>query len=218
MTFRRLRAVPDASAIRRIAVISIAFLVVRIATAALLRDPGYTDSYYFSDVATRLVAGQGLTADFLWSPIEAPDRFRLALPVASHLFWVPLPTALAAFGIALVGPLVGLFTAAQLPFLILSVLVPAVAFIAARSLGATDRAALLTATITGLGTVLAPFVVAVDAIAPAALIGTAFFLAFARAAEGSVRAGLAAGALVGLLYLARSEGALFGLALLALLL
>src|SRR5690348_1141496 len=178
MTFRRLRAVPDASAIRRIAVISIAFLVVRIATASLLRDPGYTDAYYFSGVATRLAAGQGLTADFLWSPIEGPDPVHLALPVASHLFWVPLPTALAAFGIALAGPLVGVFTSAQLPFLILSALVPAAAFIAARSLGATDRAALLTATVAGMGTVLAPFLVSVDAIAPAALIGTAFFLAF----------------------------------------
>ena len=183
----------------------------------LLRDPGYTDSYYFTDVATRLAAGQGLTADFLWSPLEAPDPARLAFPIASHLFWVPLPTALAAVGIALLAPLVGIFTAGQLPFLVLSALVPGAAFVAARSLGATHRAALLTATIAGMGTVLAPFLASVDALAPAALIGTAFFLAFARAAQGSLRAGALAGALVGLLYLTRSEGALFGFALLALL-
>ena len=209
---------PDASAIRRIAIVSVAFLIVRIATAALLTDPAYTDSYYFTDVALRLAHGQGLTADFLWSPIEAPDLASFALPVASHLFWVPLATVLGAIGIAVFGSLADALRAAQAPFLLLALLVPAAAFIAARSLGASDRAALLAATVAGMGSVLAPFVVAVDAIAPAALIGTAFFLAYARAASGSVRAGVLAGTLVGLLYLTRSEGALFGLALLALVL
>src|SRR5206468_8859197 len=46
--------------------------------------------------------------------------------------------------------------------------------------------------------------------------GTLFFIAFARAARGSVVAGVLAGLLVGILYLARSEGALFGVPLLAL--
>jgi hypothetical protein len=64
--------------------------------------------------------------------------------------------------------------------------------------------------------VFAPGLVAADSFAPAALIGTLFFLSFARAVGGSVGAGALAGLLVGLLYLARAEGALFGLALLAL--
>src|SRR5207247_4466046 len=42
------------------------------------------------------------------------------------------------------------------------------------------------------------------------------FVAFARASRGDVRAGAVAGALVGLLFLARAEGALFGVALLVL--
>jgi hypothetical protein len=64
--------------------------------------------------------------------------------------------------------------------------------------------------------VFAPGLVAADAFAPAALIGTLFFLMSVRAAGGSVRAGALSGLLVGVLYLARAEGALFGLALLAL--
>src|SRR5207237_553072 len=43
-----------------------------------------------------------------------------------------------------------------------------------------------------------------------------FFIAFAQAAQGDVRAGAIAGGLVGLLFLARAEGSLFGVALLAL--
>lgn len=204
---------PDAASIRRVAILSVAVLVVRIASAMIVAQPGYTDSYYVTGVAIRLAHGQGLTADFIWSPLEAGN---LTLPVPSHLFWVPLPTVLAAFGIALFGPLAGDFRAAQLVVIAVAALVPAAAYVAARSLGCGERMALIAAAIAGLGGLFAPGFVAVDAFAPAALLGAAFFLAFARAAAGSVRAGLLAGLLVGLLYLSRSEGALFGIALLAL--
>ena len=180
----------------------------------VVAQPGYTDAFYFSNVADRLAHGAGLSADFLWSPVEArPD---LRLPVVSHLFWVPLPTVLGGLGIALFGPLVGTFRAAQLVIVLIGAALPLIGYIAARSLGGSERLALVTAAIVGMGSPFAPGFVAVDAFAPAALIGTAFFLAYARAATGSLRAGVAAGLLVGLLYLSRSEGALFGLALLAL--
>ena len=176
----------------------------------IVAQPGYTDSYYFTDVAIRLAHGQGLTADFIWSPLEAGA---LTLPVPSHLFWVPLPTVLAALGIALFAPFAGDFRAAQLIVIVVAALIPAAAYLAARSLGCGERMALVGAAIVGLGGLFAPGFVAVDAFAPAALIGTAFFLAFARAAAGSTRAGVLAGLLVGLLYLSRSEGAFFGVAL-----
>ena len=179
----------------------------------IVAQPGYTDSYYFTDVAIRLAHGQGLTADFIWSPLEAGA---LTLPVPSHLFWVPLPTVLAALGIALFAPFAGDFRAAQLIVIVVAALIPAAAYLAARSLGCGERMALVGAAIVGLGGLFAPGFVAVDAFAPAALIGTAFFLAFARAAAGSTRAGVLAGLLVGLLYLSRSEGAFFGVALLLL--
>lgn len=204
----------DPASIRRVAVLSAAFALVRTASAVVIAQPGYTDSFYITGVALRLASGQGLTADFIWSPIEAHGW---ALPVPSHLFWVPLPSALAALGIALLGPFLGTFRAAQLPFVVLAAAMPALAFVAARVLGSGERTALIAAALAGLGGVFAPGLVAVDAFAPAALLGTAFFLAFGGAAAGSVRAGVLAGLLVGLLYLTRSEGALFGIALLGLL-
>ncbi|HEY6957883.1 MAG TPA: hypothetical protein VI814_03580 [Candidatus Limnocylindria bacterium] len=202
----------------RILLVSLVFLVVRLATAMVVSQPGYTDSYYFTDVAVRLAHGQGLTADFLWSPIEGGrDPLALALPVASHLFWVPLPTVIAAIGIALFGSFIDTFRSAQLPFILIAAFLPALTHRAACVLGAEERYALGAAIVVGLGGLLAPGLVAVDAFVPAALIGTAFFIAYRRAAAGGVRWGIAAGALVGLLYLARTEGALFGLTLLALL-
>jgi hypothetical protein len=205
---------PDAAAIRPLLIVSAAALVVRVASAVIVAQPGYTDAYYYSIVASRLAHGDGLTADFIWNFLEAPDL--AALPVASHRFWVPLATTLQAGGIALLGGLLGEFRAAQAAVTAVAAFLPAATYAAARSLDVSMRYALAAAAVVGLGGVFAPGWVAADSFAPAALIGTLFFLAYARAARGSVGAGALAGLLVGLLYLARAEGALFGLALLAL--
>lgn len=187
---------------------------MRLASAVAVAQPGYTDAYYYSLVASRLAHGDGLSADFIWNFLEAPNFD--PLPVASHRFWVPLATALQAGGIALVGGLLGEFRAAQAAVITVAAFLPAAAYAAARSLDVSARYSLGAAALVGLGGAFAPGLVAADSFAPAALLGTLFFLAFARAARGSAAAGALSGLLVGLLYLARAEGALFGLALLAL--
>ncbi len=202
------------AAIRLLLLVSAAALLVRVASAVIVAQPGYTDAYYYSVVASRLAHGDGLSADFIWNFLEAPSF--APLPVASHRFWVPLATTLQAGGITLLGGLFGEFRAAQSAVIAVAAFLPAAAYAAARSLDVSSRYALAAAAVVGLGGVFAPGWVAADSFAPAALIGTLFLLAFARAAGGSVRAGALAGLLVGLLYLARAEGALFGLALLAL--
>ncbi len=207
---------------------SAAALIVRVASAIVVAQPGYTDAYYYTVVASRLAHGDGLSADFIWNFLEAPSFAEL--PVASHRFWVPLASTLQAAGIALFGAALGEFRAAQAAVIAVAAALPAATFAAARSLGVSSSYALVGAVVVGLGGVFAPAWVATDSFAAAALIGTLFFLAFRRAATGSPRAGAAAGfpsnatvagvvcgLLVGLLYLARAEGALFGLALLALL-
>jgi len=201
------------AAIRRIVLLSAALLLVRIASAMIVGQPGYTDAYYYHDVARRLAAGQGLTADFVWNPLEAGPS--TALPVPSHRFWMPLATALQALGIILL-PFLDSFRASQVLTIAVAACIPLVCYAAARSLGTGERAALIAAALAGLGGAFAPGWVSLDAFAPAAVLGTLFFLAYRQAASGDVRAGALAGLLVGLLFLARGEGALFGLALLAL--
>ena len=189
-----------------------ALLSFRIASAFVVFQPGYTDAYYYADVAKRLAAGQGLTADFIWNFLEATGP----LPVASHRFWMPLATVLQAIGIKGL-PFLDVFHAAQAVEILIACAIPVVAYLAARSLGSSANAALVAAALAGLGGAFAPGWVSLDAFAPAAVIGAVFFLFYRRAAAGQVRFGVAAGLAVGLLFLARAEGALFGLALLALL-
>ncbi len=195
-----------------LAVLTLVLIGVRAVSMIVVAQPGYTDAYYFASVAGRVARGEGLSADFVWNFLEAP-RFA-SLPIPSHRFWMPLPTLVQAAGIALIGGPLGDFRAAQLAIVTVAAAIPAVTYAAARMLGAGFVAALAAATVVGLGGALAPAWVSLDAFGIAALLGTLFFLAFARAAQGSVRAGALAGLLVGLLYLARAEAALFGLALL----
>ena len=201
-------------AIRPLLLVSVAALIVRIASAVVVAQPGYTDAYYYSAVASRLAHGDGLTADFIWNFLEAPNF--APLPVASHRFWVPLATTLQAGGITLLGGFLGEFRAAQAAVIAVAAFLPAATYAAARALEVSRSYALAAAAAVGLGGVFAPSWVTADSFAPAALIGSLFFLAFARAARGSLGAGALAGLLVGLLYLARAEGAFFGAALLAL--
>ena len=196
--------------------LSLALVAFRVLSAAfVVVQPGFTDAYYYVDVARRLAHGQGLTADFIWNFLEVPHLE--PLPVASHRFWMPLATAVQATGVALLEPLLGTFRSAQAAIVAVAAFVPAVAYAAARSIGASSRAALVAAALAGLGGgAFAPAWVTLDSFAIAALVGTMFFLTFARGATGDVRAGAAAGLFVGLLFLARAEGALFGVALLVL--
>jgi hypothetical protein len=198
----------------QLALLCLALLPARLASALVVSQPGYTDAYYYSVVAERLAAGQGLTADFVWNFLEAPGFAEL--PVASHRFWMPLATVLQAAGIAVLGPLLGAFRAGQAAIILLAALIPAAAYLSARALGASHRAALVAGALAGAGGAFAPSWVSADAFVPAALAGSAVFLTYGRAAAGDVRAALAAGLAVGILFLARAEGALFGLALLAL--
>ena len=196
---------------RRLAALVGALLLFRLGSALVVFQPGYTDAYYYADVAKRLAAGQGLTADFIWNFIEGST-----IPLASHRFWMPLATVVQAIGIKAL-PFLDAFRAAQTIEILIACAIPIVAYLAARSLGGSINGALVAATLAGLGGAFAPGWVSLDAFAPAAVIGTVFFLLYRRAAAGDVRSGALAGLAVGLLFLARSEGALFGLALLWLL-
>jgi hypothetical protein len=195
-----------------VTLLTLLLLGVKIASMAVVSQPGYTDAYYFTHVASRVAQGHGLSADVIWNYLEAP-RF-IALPVPSHRFWMPLPTLVGAFGMSMGGSVITDFRAAQLALILVAAGLPPLTYLAARRLGAGMVAALGAAAIVGLGGALAPGWVSIDAFGVAAVLGTLFFLAFARAAQGSLRWGVACGVLVGLLYLARAEAALFGLALL----
>ncbi|TMG45143.1 MAG: hypothetical protein E6H91_14320, partial [Chloroflexi bacterium] len=104
--------------------LSLALVAFRVLSAAfVVIQPGFTDAYYYVDVARRLAHGQGLTADFVWNFIEAPQL--APLPVPSHRFWMPLTTVVQAAGIATLEPLLGAFRSAQAAIVLVAAFIPA---------------------------------------------------------------------------------------------
>lgn len=113
-------------------------LLFRIATALPIEHAGYMDASYTIHVAERLAHGEGFTEQVLWNYLDAPT----GLPHPSNLYWMPLPAVLAAasfltFGVS--------YHAAQVPFILLSVVPPLFAFFLAIRIyssegGQSDRA------------------------------------------------------------------------------
>jgi 4-amino-4-deoxy-L-arabinose transferase-like glycosyltransferase len=194
---------PDMAALLALA------LVVRAATALPLRVPGYMDAYYYYVGAERIVAGYGLTEPYIWNYWLEPLR----LPAPAFQYWLPLTSFIMVPFLALLGPS---FRAAHVPFVLLSALLPLIAYRVSFILAPARRRAILA----GLLTIFTPFYmkywVSTDNFTPFALCAGLALLTMRRAVERQdLRWYAAAGALVGLGHLARADAPLL-LAVLAL--
>ncbi|MBL8147992.1 MAG: hypothetical protein JNL34_16555 [Anaerolineae bacterium] len=195
-----------------------AFAAVSAGLAVLLiyvvaPQPLYTDVYYHLNAANRLVSGQGLTDAYLWNYVNAPASRSGDWSVPSHQYWMPMPTLMAAAGMALTGAPAS-YPAAQIPFAAALWGVALIGYAAGARLGRTAFMAWLA----GLLTLLSPFYAlgwgAVDSTTPFALFGAGCLLllgALAASAPSDGRAGgwwLLAGALAALSHLSRPDGVL----------
>lgn len=185
-------------------------LAVRLLTAWPLRQPGYTDACYYAVGARQLAAGQGFSEPFIWNYLDPPDD----LPQPGYRYWMPLAAALGWLGMVLFG---GSFRAMQLPFVLLSALLPPLAYALAWDLTHERKHALLAGLLLVFPGFYAHVLVLPDNFAPFALAGSICLWAAGRGLRDGRPlwfglAGLAAG--VG--HLARADGLLLlGIALLA---
>lgn len=97
-------------------------LVLRAVAAALVGYPPYTDPAYYLATGEQLAQGHGFTTPVLWSFLEVGGHLpaQPMLPVPSNGHWMPLTQVVAALGIWTMGPLLGNWHAAQVPFVLLS--------------------------------------------------------------------------------------------------
>ncbi len=181
-------------------------LALRLSATIPIRQPGYMDAAYYYDIALNLARGQGLTEPFLWNYLDNPA----GLPHPSHLYWMPLPTLIAWAGLALFGPT---YRAAQLPFAVLSALLPLVSYWVALQTTGSRRHAWLA----GLLTVFSGFYVLywshADNFTLFALAGSLSLVAAWRASQARQKSemwgwALGAGVLAGLAHLSRADGPL----------
>jgi len=188
-------------------------LAVRLFVAALVSRPGYMDTAYYAAGAVRLARGGDLSDPFLWNYLGDP----LGLPHPGFLYWMPLPSLLAAPFAALFP---GSFFALQIPFIILSALLPLVTF----GLAWETTGRRLTAWLAGLLSLFSgfffPYWTLPETFAPFALFGSLVLWLSARRGTGvggslgrgalsaSCLLPLISGGLVGLAHLTRADGIL----------
>ncbi len=173
--------------------------------AVVIRQPGYTDAYYYFNAGQRLAQGDGLTDATLWIYINAPD----SLPGPSHVYWMPLESLVAAASMALFG---ATFGAAQLPsVLCFAGLVLVAAWVGAH-LGVNPWVAGLLVLFSGFFT---PFWATTDTFALYGLVGSLALLTMGRGrATGDSRWYALSGALGALAHLTRADGVLLVLVML----
>jgi hypothetical protein len=182
-------------------------LAVRLAVATLIPRPGYMDPAYYAAGALHLAQGGGLNEPFIWNYLDAPA----GLPHPGFLYWMPLPSLLAAPFAALFP---GSFFALQLPFALLSALFPLVGYAVAWEATGVRRPAW----VVGLLTLFSGFFfhhwTLPETFAPFALFGSvALWLAGSWGLEAGSRVKrigrwLSVGLLVGLAHLTRADGIL----------
>ncbi len=173
-------------------------LVFRLATALPIERAGYMDASYTLHIAEQLARGRGFNEEVLWNYLDAPT----ALPHPSNLYWLPLPALLAAFSFLIFGIS---YHAAQIPFVLLSVVPPLFAFYLARRMFQRDDYAWLAGLLTAFSGFYTIYWVAPDNFTPFAVTADLALLCMALGLEEKRGAWFLAGILAGLSQLSRAD-------------
>ena len=177
-------------------------LIVYGAASIRVQSPGYMDADYYYATALQLRDGQGLAEPFLWNYLDDPT----ILPHPSHLYWMPLPSLLAAGGMLLGG---SDFRAAQLPFILLVAALPPLSAYFSNRLRRDAGMAWMAGLFAAFPGFFLPFLVTIDSFALFAIAGSAALWLMARSVtEPSLRRWFLAGLLIGFGSLARADGLL----------
>lgn len=170
--------------------------------AVAIRQPGYTDAYYYYNAGQRLVDGHGLTDAYLWTYINAPE----ALPGPSHTYWMPLQSLVAAGSMAVLG---GHFGAAQLPSIVCYVGLVLAAFWFGGRVGGTRHHAWLSGLLVLFSGFYTPFWTTTDTFALYGLVGALALITMGLCREsGRWQWYMVSGLLTGFAHLTRADGML----------
>src|SRR3990170_8986927 len=127
---------------------------------SFVAHPGIADPNHYYNLGVRLVEGQGFTADYIWQYNDPPPSMEQA-----EVHWMPMTSLLAAGSMRLLGVGVG---AALLPFVILSALLPAIGYAAARQLDLSEGASLFSAAAVAALPEMTLYALRTDTVVPAA--------------------------------------------------
>lgn len=175
-----------------------------------IRTPGYMDAEYYFATGERLAQGNGFTEPFLWNYLNPPD----SLPHASHQYWMPLTSIIAAFSMTIFGVN---FRGAQLIFILIAAAIPILTAFVAYRIHKNSTFALFSGFLAIASGFFLPFLITTDTFGPHMLLGSLVLLLSAQAArKAKLLLWLLVGGFVGLAHLTRADGILLlGIAMVA---
>lgn len=190
--------------------------MARIVAAVPVDYAPYTDPAYYSLVAARLADGHGFSVPVLWSFLEVGGRLPAdpTLPVPSNGHWMPLTSIVAAPFVAVLGPWLGSWRAAQVPMILLSAALVPLTYVVGSRLWASRAVGLAAAVLALLAGPLLVMYPLVDNFAVFGACGAAALWCAIRAVRAD-RPGpwlVASGVAAGLATLARVDGLLLPVA------
>ena len=180
-------------------------LLVRLLAALPQAQPNTMDAAYYLVGGERLAQGYGFNDPYVWNYLDQPTT----LPHPSHLYWMPLPSILVAASQTIFGVN---YRAAQVPFVLLSAVLPLMAYAVAWQLSTKRRHAWLAALLTIFSAFYLPYWGVPESFTPFAVFGAlALYCSTGNQLIGSRSSGrvarwLAAGVCAGLAHLSRADG------------
>jgi len=173
-------------------------LIVSILVSAFQPTPGYMDADYYYATGLQLAENKGFSEPFLWNYLDDPE----GLPRASHAYWLPMTSLLAAFGMSLSG--IFSFAGARIGFLILAGLIPPLTAGIAYSLSEKRFSAILVGLLGAVSIFYLPYIPTTDTFGLYMLFGGLFFIMPSWMQNNSARS-LFYGIIAGLMYLTRAD-------------
>lgn len=176
--------------------------------AAFQSAPGYMDADYYYAGGLQLAHGHGFTEPYLWNYLDNPT----GLPHASHAYWMPLASLLAAAG-ALISSIPS-WTGARLGFLIVAAAIPPLTAGLAWSFTSQRELALTSGLLAVFPAFYLPFLPVTDTFGIYMLLGGFIFLLLGRMIleKGRITHLLVCfllGLAAGLMHLSRADGLLW---------
>jgi hypothetical protein len=168
-----------------------------------IKAPGYMDADYYFATAKHIASGDGFSEPFVWNFLDHPAE----IPHAAFQYWMPMTSFLATLSQMIFG--LG-FRAAQLPFIVLTALLPLFSAWIAYKLHEDAQLAWQSGLLASVPGFYLPFFVTTDAFSIYAFLGPFWFLSVVLAfKKGQFLRWFIPGILAGIAHLTRADGILF---------